>query len=345
MTAPLTVVRLAVLALAACVLLPAAQGEPVRLVFAGDVMLADGPGRLVAAGGDPLLPFARILAEADYAIANLECAIASQGQPRPNKIFSFRADPAVIAVLKGRFDALAVANNHSGDYGPGAFLETIDHLAAAGIASFGGGRDLLAAHRPLWIERRGLRIAVLAYNEFKPRAFEAGPDWPGIAWSEDSHVIADIRAAREAGADLVIPFMHWGWEREPAPGERQRQLARLMIDAGADAVVGGHPHVTQGVEHYRGKPIVYSLGNFVFDGFDLPTARRGWVLFLTLDKAGVIAWETRAAVIDAEGTPHPAPGEATPCGWAGEPGIRDCLNPEPAPLPPPVAGSAREEAR
>jgi poly-gamma-glutamate capsule biosynthesis protein CapA/YwtB (metallophosphatase superfamily) len=87
---------------------------------------------------------------------------------------------------------------------------------------------------------QGLRVAVLAYNEFKPRSFEAGADWPGIAWSEDSQVVADIRAARAAGADLVIPFMHWGWEREPQASARQRQLARLMIDAGADLVVGGH---------------------------------------------------------------------------------------------------------
>lgn len=115
---------------------------------------------------------------------------------------------------------------------------------------------------------------MLSYNEYKPRSFEAGPDWPGIAWSEDSQVTSDIRAARAAGTDLVIPFMHWGWERELAPTERQRQLARLMIDAGADLVVGGHPHVTQGAEYYRGKLIVYSLGNFVFDGFDAPAEKR-----------------------------------------------------------------------
>lgn len=108
------------------------------------------------------------------------------------------------------------------------------------------------------LRAKGLRIAVLSYNEYKPRSFEAGPESPGIAWSEDSQVVSDIRAARAAGADLVIPFMHWGWEREPAPDERQRQLAHRMIDAGADVVVGGHPHVTQGAEYYRGKLIVYN---------------------------------------------------------------------------------------
>ena len=301
--------------------------DAVRLVFVGDIMLDDGPGRLVSRGGDPLALFAPVLNDADYTIGNLECPIARAGKPLANKLFSFRAHPRVLTVLKGRFDALAVANNHSGDYGQAAFLETMDRLAGQGIIAFGGGRNLEEAHRPLWIERRGLRIALLAYNEFKPRAFEAGAEWPGIAWSEDSQVVADIRAARTAGADVVIPFMHWGWEREPLPSERQRQLARTMIDAGADLVVGGHPHVTQGVEYYRGKLIVYSLGNFVFDGFELPAARTGWLLRLTLNQRGLVAWDTRAARIDEDGTPHPQAGIATPCGQSGNPVIRECRNP------------------
>lgn len=278
---------------------------PVNLLFVGDIMLDDGPGKLIAAGGDPLAPFANLLASADYRIGNLECPIATTGEPMASKIYTFRAHPQVLAILKGRFDAVSVANNHAGDYGKAAFLQTLDHLQASGIGSFGGGRNLAEAHQPLWIEKHGLRIAVLGYNEFKPRSFEAGPHWPGIAWSEDSHVEADIRAARTAGADIVIPYMHWGWERERQPTERQRHLARLMIDAGADAVVGGHPHVTQGTETYRNKPIIYSLGNFVFDGFDLPAARQGWVLRMTVDRGGVIDWQIVAAQIDAMGTPHP----------------------------------------
>jgi poly-gamma-glutamate synthesis protein (capsule biosynthesis protein) len=305
----------------------AAQAAPLHLIFAGDVMLDDGPGRTIAAGGDPLAPFAKLLAEADYRIANLECPIATTGQPLANKIFTFRADPRVLPVLQGRFDALALSNNHAGDYGQQAFLETARHLADSGIASFGGGRNLTAAHAPLWIARDGLRIAVLGYDEFKPRSFEAGADWPGVAWSEDSEVIADIQAARAAGADLVIPFMHWGWERESNPTERQRRLARLMIDAGADLVVGGHPHITQGAEYYRGKLIVYSLGNFVFDSFTTTETRRGWLLRLTVDRRGLLAWDTVVAEQDEAGTPHPLPAVASPCGKAGETTVRMCTQP------------------
>lgn len=301
-----------------------AADATVRLVFAGDVMLDDGPGRTIAAGGDPLAPFDALLRDADYTIGNLECPIATGGAPMDSKIYTFRADPRVLPVLRGRFDAMAVSNNHAGDYGRAAFVETIEHLRASGIAAFGGGRDLRAAHAPLWIERGGLRIAVLGYNEFKPRAFEAGATWPGVAWSDDVEAVADIRAARQAGADVVIPFLHWGWEREPEPGERQRALARRLIEAGADAVVGGHPHVTQGADVWRGRPIVWSLGNFVFDGFELPPARVGWVLRLTLDRRGVRAWDTVEARIDAQGTPHPALQAWTPCGRRGEPTVQRC---------------------
>jgi hypothetical protein len=101
--------------------------------------------------------------------------------------------------------------------------------------------------------------------------------------------------------------MHWGWEKSTQPDNRQRSLARRLIDEGASLVVGSHPHVTQGAEIYRGKPIVYSLGNFVFDGFDYENARRGWLLRLEIDRDGVRHWTTLAADIDRAGTPHPVP--------------------------------------
>ncbi len=323
-TVPRTIALLLVLLVGAV----HAQSGQVSLLFAGDIMLADGPGKTIAAGGDPLAPFAELLSKADYRIANLECAIAAAGtgQALENKIYSFKATPESANVLRSRFDAVGVANNHSGDFGPDALLETLQHVHAVGVQTFGGGRNATEAHQPHWIERNGLRIAIFAYNEFKPRSFEAAAQIPGIAWSEDSMVIADIRAARKAGADIVIPFMHWGWESELYPTPRQRQLARTMIDAGADVVVGGHPHVTQGSEYYKGKLIVYSLGNFVFDGFTLPAAKVGWVLRLNLRKHGLVDWSTRVARMDEAGTPYPDPTAESPCGKAGDRAVGSCLN-------------------
>ncbi len=196
-------------------------------------MLDGMPGNVVKAGRDPFMSFARILDAADIRIGNLECVIASSGRPE-RKPFTFRANPRTVNVLKGYFTALSLANNHTGDFGRTAFSEMLDLLAAQKVSYFGGGRNLAEAHRPLLIERNGIRIALLGYNEIFPRSFEADYDMPGLAWSEDEQVIADIKNARRVHhADLVIPFMHWGLEHEHHASARQRQLAHSMIDAGA----------------------------------------------------------------------------------------------------------------
>ncbi len=293
-----------------------ADAPVVSIAFVGDIMLDDTPGKVIRQGRDPFAPFAAILQAADYRIGNLECVVARGGTPEPRKPYVFRAHPRVLPVLRRHFDAVSLANNHSGDYGSAAFGEMLGRLDKAGIAYFGGGHTLAEAHAPLLVDRKGLRIALLGYNEFFPRSFEADFDKPGVAWSEDEQVVLDIRWARsEHRADLVIPVMHWGWELEPLAGERQRRLARLMIDAGADAVVGGHPHVTQDVETYRGKPIIYSLGNFVFDGFDEAASNTGWLLRMELDAGGVVGWRTVVAHLDKEGVPHPAKGPEGQC-WS-----------------------------
>lgn len=311
------------LVLTACL----SSAQSLRLIFTGDIMLDDTPGKIIADGRDPFAAVAELLRDADFRIGNLECPIATVGQPMESKIYSFRAHPRVLPMLERHIDAVSVANNHTGDYGKAAFMETLEQLDSRGILHFGGGPNATSAHKPLWIERKGLRIAVLGYNEFKPRSFEAGAMSPGIAWSEDSHVVSDIRAARKAGADIVIPFMHWGWERETTPSERQTKLARKMIDAGADIVVGSHPHVVQGAEIYKGKPIIYSLGNFVFDSFTTPVTRLGWTLHLTVDPLGVAVWETRAVHMDEEGSPHLVSGAMTPCAKRGDRKTGECPTP------------------
>ena len=289
-----------------CCAAPALAAEPtVSIVFMGDVMLADGPGRLVKQGHDPFAPFARILDSADVRVANLECVVARSGKPG-DKPFTFRADPRALPLLKRHVDAVSVANNHSGDFGREAFAEMLTRLNQAGLPFFGGGRNLSEAHEPLLIERHGLRIALLGYDEFFPRSFEAGEHHPGVAWSEDAQVVVDIRRARTVHhADIVIPFMHWGEEHRPRANDRQRELARLMIDAGADAVVGTHPHVVEDVELYQGKPIVYSLGNFIFDGFDDADNNTAWVLRLQVNRTGVREVHIQVGRIDRQGTPHP----------------------------------------
>jgi len=316
------------LSLAASAQTPGASDQPtqpVTLVFAGDTTLDDDAGTLIERGGDPLADFAPLFAQADVRLSNLECVVATGGSAG-RKNYTFRAHPRVLPVLKKHLDGVTLANNHSGDFGREAFAEMLGLLQKAGLAQAGGGLNLSQAHSPWIVERRGLRIAILSYNEFLPRSFEAGHDAPGVAWSEDEQVVADIRRAREVHrADLVIPFMHWGWENERVANARQRQLARKMIEAGADAVIGGHPHVTQDIEHHQGKPIVYSVGNFVMKETDNEHQRQGWVLRLALDKQGVRALDTHVARIDMKGIPHRDLTEPSPCWQRGEAAIGQCV--------------------
>ena len=302
----------------------AADTGTVRLVFAGDIVLDDTAGKIIAKGGDPFSAFAPVFRNADIRIGNLECVIATKGSAA-GKNYTFRAHPRTIPVLKRHFDAVALANNHSGDFGRDAFAEMLGLLKQQQLAQFGGGHNLGEAHTPLIFERKGIRIALLGYSEFMPRSFEADYNAPGIAWSEDEQVVADIRKARSTyHADIVIPVMHWGWENEVTAGARQRQLARTMIDAGADAVIGGHPHVRQDIEHYRGKPIVYSVGNFVMKETDNPNQRIGWLLRLQIDKQGVSSFDTRVARLDMEGIPRPVRNAVSPCWRRGDGDIGMC---------------------
>jgi poly-gamma-glutamate synthesis protein (capsule biosynthesis protein) len=301
---------------------------PVNLIFAGDIVLDDSAGALIEQGGDPFADFAEVFSAADIRLANLECVVATTGSTG-EKNFTFRAHPRTLPVLKRHFDALSLANNHSGDFGRGAFAEMLGLLNNAQLGQFGGGHNLSEAHTPLIIERKGLRIAVLGYSEFMPRSFEADFNAPGLAWSEDEQVVADIHKARSSyRADLVIPVMHWGWENELTSNARQRQLAQLMIDSGADAVIGGHPHVTQEIAHYKGKPIIYSVGNFVMKETDNNNQRKGWLLRLQLDKQGVAGFDTRVAQISLDGIPSLVRATPSPCWSRGQASVGFCLPPK-----------------
>lgn len=286
--------------------LPSAwAAQDIQLVFVGDVMLADTPGRLVRSGKDPFRHFAAELRDADLTIGNLECVISAKGRPI-DKPYTFRAPKRALPLLKKYFSAVSVANNHTGDFGKAAFADMLNTLDRHDLPYFGGGRHLREAHRPFVREIKGKRIGILGYNGFFPRSFEASEALPGSAWLDEDFVAHDIRHAKhQMGVDFLIVYPHWGWEYQKLASPRQREMARRMIDSGADAVVGGHPHVTQDIEVYRGKPIFYSLGNFVFDGFHDDDTRTGWLLRMTLGSEDSLDWRLREAKIDRLGVPRP----------------------------------------
>jgi poly-gamma-glutamate synthesis protein (capsule biosynthesis protein) len=155
-------------------------------------------------------------------------------------------------------------------------------------------------------ERNGRRVAVFGYNGFPPRSFAATTHKPGTAWLVEKNVIRDIQSAKAQGhADMVLLYLHWGEELEEQPNEAQIGLAHRLVDAGADAIIGGHPHVIQTIEWYRERPIVYSLGNFVFDYFPHdPPIWTGHILRLDYLDGPVPKLSTIGVELDASGVPH-----------------------------------------
>jgi poly-gamma-glutamate capsule biosynthesis protein CapA/YwtB (metallophosphatase superfamily) len=205
-----------------------------------------------------------LLSKADLSIANFE-------NPAPNNFvyhpggYQFSADPALIEGVKNAgIDWVSLANNHIGDSGARGIADTIANLDRWGIAHGGSGANLAAARAPSILQAGGIKVAILGYDTIKP-AYGAGATTAGSNQMSASRVRADVAAARALGADLVVVFPHWGVEYTANPTAYQRSLAHAAIDAGADIVIGNHPHWAGAVEVYKGKPTFYALGDFVFN--------------------------------------------------------------------------------
>jgi poly-gamma-glutamate synthesis protein (capsule biosynthesis protein) len=263
-------------------------------------------------------PLTPLFQKAGVALVNLELPLSRGGRAQPEKILLRGAPEMAGALTEARFDALALANNHMLDYGEEALLDTLALLEESGLPSAGAGPHLAAARRAAAIERGGLKIGLLAFSSIIPRGFSAGPGKPGInplrahtayetwrdvneypgtlpkvaTWADEKdlgRMKRDIRALKRR-ADAVIVNHHWGTSMTHKTQDFQTELARASIDAGADLVLGGHPHVLQGVEFYKDTPIVYSMGNLIFD-FHIPhftaSSKQTFLFGCTLTKKGV----------------------------------------------------------
>ena len=249
------------------------------VALVGDVMLGRGVNAALRTlrpeqpWGD-VLP---LLVSADLRIINLECALTDHEQPwtRTPKVFHFRADYSAIEVLRAaRVDCCSLANNHTLDFEERGLLDTMEHLKAAGIRYAGAGLDREEAARPVLLTApsdQPTRIAILAFTDNEP-PFAAGSDRPGTNYLPVSlepkvlhRIAAAVAAAREAGAEAVVFSNHWGPNMVQRPSALFRRFARAVIDCGADVYYGHSAHVFQGVEIYRGKPILYDTGDFIDD--------------------------------------------------------------------------------
>jgi poly-gamma-glutamate synthesis protein (capsule biosynthesis protein) len=286
---------------------------PLTIAAVGDLMF-DRAVRQWVTAEDPSGPFRFVrdhLLPAGLTVGNLECALTDRGAPEP-KAYTFRGSPlAARGLAQAGFDAVSLANNHILDYGEEGLFDTMRALRDAGIAFAGAGRNRDEAYRHVIVERQGIRVAVLSFADvpvegtgYDVEQWTAGPGTPGMAWIDGDMAPAIARARDEA--DVVIAMLHFGFEGWSEPSERQRAQAREAVAAGATLVIGHHPHVLQPVERYGGGLIAYSLGNFVFDGFE-GVANDSAILRITLGTGGVVEdWELVPVQVDEwDGLPRP----------------------------------------
>lgn len=249
-----------------------AGAEALVIQAVGDIMLA-GPWvpQLRKLGYRHVFDgVASELAQGHLNVANLESPIAEGGKEFVDKQFRFRAEPAVAGALRSaEFHVVNLANNHTLDFGASALAETLLHLRRAGISWFGAGGDLSAARKPMIFNiatptrPAGRRVAFLGYSSVQPADFFATPQRAGVAPAQPHFMVEDVQLARRL-ADVVVVSLHWGAEAQSEVQAFQREWAHRLIDAGADVILGHHPHVLRGIEHYRDGLIFYSLGNFAF---------------------------------------------------------------------------------
>lgn len=257
---------------------PSAPGAPeFRISAVGDVMLGGTAAPVLAQQGYdyPFVHVGAVLKRSAAVFGNLEGPLTDGGTPAPDKQYVFRSPPEKVApALKAAgFTVLSLANNHILDYGEAGLNDTLASLAQAHILHAGAGADDLTARAPAWFSAGGERVALLAYSLTLPPSFYATADTGGTAFGRERHVRADVAAARAQGADIVLVSFHWGQEGSTVLRDYQRLLAHAAIDAGADAVIGHHPHVLQGIERYGRGVVLYSLGNFVFGSYSRMAAR------------------------------------------------------------------------
>lgn len=251
------------------------NSSKISLLFGGDVLLSDhvlnAYQRTGGIQGVLDEGYRKLIEDSSFFMVNQEFPFSDRGVQAEDKQFTFRLPTEKVSIFREMgIDGVTLANNHALDFGQDALLDSIAVLDQAGILHTGAGENLEKASVPVTAEIQGMKIAVIGATRVIPVAgWAAGNSHPGMLATYDPAVLlAKIKELRQ-GCDYVIVYVHWGTEREESPEDYQRSLGHQYIDAGADMVIGSHPHVLQGIEYYNGKPIVYSLGNFVF-GSSIP---------------------------------------------------------------------------
>jgi poly-gamma-glutamate synthesis protein (capsule biosynthesis protein) len=263
------------------------------VTIVGDIILGRTVNTIMTRLNDFAAPFRLVadeLKQADLTIGDLECSLSDSITP-PSDPYTFlfiTSAAAVDGLTLAGIDGVSRANNHSMNFGVAGMHDTTAALEEAGIRHFGMGDTLAEARKPGLFEGRGVRLAFLGFDGITGDSYGATDDGAGTSPLVVEILVDDIAAARQQ-ADLVIPYIHWGIEYTLEPTAEARSIARRAIDAGADMVVGSHPHWVQGMEIYQGKPIIYSLANFVFDQDWSEETKQGLIMHLTFRGTTLVA--------------------------------------------------------
>ena len=298
--------RLIFLVICLLTLMPAAA-EPkdyAAVDFVGDVSLADNwavgwryDARKKKVLGILSKDIVDIMTKSDFMVVNSEFAVSNRGKPVENKKYTFRAKPERLNIYHEMgVDLALLANNHVYDYGKEAFLDMFDAFDAVGIPYIGAGHNLEEAMKPYNVVINGYKFAILNGSRAEKYRLTPGATAaePGIFLCYDTtNMVNAIKKAKEEN-DFVIAVIHFGKELSHALEKEQIASARLYIDSGADMVVGHHAHVLQGVEFYKDKPIIYNLGNFIFNADTVDTA----IFEVRLDAGGKMEYYIIPAVQD-----------------------------------------------
>jgi poly-gamma-glutamate synthesis protein (capsule biosynthesis protein) len=285
--------------------------QRVKIIFTGDIMLDRGvESKVKTLGqGDFKFPFNQVadyLKKADLVFGNLESVISDQGT-NVGSIYSFRTDPkAIEGLVSASFNVLSLANNHALDYTRQALIDCLNRLAEAKIDYAGAGLNETEAFSPLIKEVANTKIAFLAYTNLGPASWRATEDNSGIAWlspDDIDKVRQDIISAKEK-ADILIVSLHWGEEYEPLPSQTQVDWAKEIIAAGADVLIGHHPHVVQTQEKYQNGWIFYSLGNFIFDQSFSPETMTSQIVELSIENKKIKDVQTKTIKINDSFQPY-----------------------------------------
>jgi poly-gamma-glutamate synthesis protein (capsule biosynthesis protein) len=249
----------------------------VSVVSGGDTIGDRGVKAYIAAhGADAVFAgIAPVLRSADVAWVNLESPLTTISDPYPGKDVHFQGDPRLAAGLADAgIDVVNMANNHAVDQGQASLLDSIRRVEAVGIRVVGAGKNAAAARRPAIIRTSsGATVGFLGWTDIIWPGYEAGAG-PGVATARtDMRLVEQAIRQLKRRVDYVVVCFHWGVEYTDTPVAAQIAEAHAAIDAGADMVIGHHPHVLQGAQLYRGHFIIYSLGDLVFDHYSLATGQ------------------------------------------------------------------------